>query len=300
MKLRHVALIARFELLEAVRSRKALALAVLFVASALAGTALFVEAVEAMEHALSDTLAVARTAKVGTMTSALFQSEQFHSLLARLVGDSELANELVTLPPLALFYGAFSLGCVPLLIVLSASDSIAQDVQTGAVRYSLFRTDKLSYVLGKFAGQAGLLALGLLAGALASYTLGWFTFAAFDPLPTAGWMLALSARTWLYGLAFLGVALCVSQLTTSANAARAFGILAWLLLSVGHRLLERPRVLEHSPVLAPSVQLLFPQAHRLELWRQDFQLRAASEVMLIALAGVFVALGYLRFRGRDG
>lgn len=300
MKLRSIALVARFELLDSIRSKKALALLILYLTASLAGTALFIRTVEAIEAALADTLAVARTAQAGTMTSALFRSDQFRKILAGMVGDARLADDLANTPPLALFYGAFALALVPLLVVLSASDTIALEVSTGAVRYSLVRCDKLSFSLGKFFGQVGLMVIGVFVGALGCYVLGAFSLASFDAGGTAYWMLALSTRTCFFGFSFLGVAFLVSQLTASVNLARAGGILLWFLLTVGHHLLDLDKVKASFPVLAPTLQALFPGAHRLDLWRPEFWQRFSAEAMLVGLGGLFFTLGYLRFARRDG
>lgn len=300
MKLRSIALVARFELWDAMRSKKALALLILYLTASLAGTALFIRTVEAIEGALADTLAVARTAQVGTMTSTLFESDQFRRILTSMVGDAKLAAELVTLPPLALFYGAFALGLVPLLVVLSASDTIALEVSTGAVRYSLFRCDKLSFALGKFFGQVGLMVVGVFLGGLACYVLGAFSFASFDALGTAYWTAVLSLRTCFFGFAFLGVAFLVSQLTPSVNLARAGGILLWFAFTAGYHLLDIEEVRAKAPVLIPTLQELFPGAHRLDLWRPEVVSRLSAEVMLLGLGALFFTLGYWRFSRRDG
>ncbi len=300
MKLRSIALVARFELWDAIRSKKALALLILYLTASLAGTALFIRTVEAIEGALADTLAVSHTAQAGTMTSTLFQSDQFRRILEGMVGNGPLAAKLVSIPPLALFYGAFALGLVPLLVVLSASDTIALEVSTGAVRYSLFRCDRLSYALGKFFGQVGLMVVGVFTGALASTVLGALSFASFNAWSTIQWMFVLSLRTCFFGFAFLGVAFLVSQLTASVNLARAGGIMLWFFLTVGHHLLDVEKVRAWAPVLVPSVQEIFPGAHRLDLWRPEFLPRFSAEVMLLGLGAGFFSLGYLRFARRDG
>jgi hypothetical protein len=106
--------IAAFDFAQAARTKKALVLLILYLVGALGATALFIKAVKAIEDALADTLMVAKTAKAGTMTTTLFQSEQFQRMVGGLVGDKSLAQSLFEVPPLALFYGALGLSFVSL------------------------------------------------------------------------------------------------------------------------------------------------------------------------------------------
>ena len=47
--------------------------------------------------------------------------------------------------------------------LFTSADTIAGDVQSGAVRFSLFRVDRLSWAAGKLVGQTCLMAMGVTA-----------------------------------------------------------------------------------------------------------------------------------------
>jgi ABC-type transport system involved in multi-copper enzyme maturation permease subunit len=292
--------VARFDFLESLRSRKAIALLLLYLTGALGATAMFIRFVNAVEDALADTLAVARTEKVGTMSTSLFESEQFRGAVTRLVGDRAVAESMLDLPPLALFYGAVALALVPLLTVLTSSDSVAHEVATGAARFALFRVDRLSFALGKLAGQALLMTFGIVVGAFGCYALGAYYLASFDFLGTAFWLFVLCGRVWFYGFCFLGVAMCASLLSRSVNWARTLGLLGWFLLVAVGDFLGGDWATERWPTVAPTLLQLFPRGHRVDLWRPELIDRLPAMVMLPALSATYFTLGYLRFARRDG
>jgi ABC-type transport system involved in multi-copper enzyme maturation permease subunit len=294
-----VALIGAFDFVDSIRSRKAIALLVLFFAASLGSTYLFIKLLNAIEQSLAKALAVASTERPGAMTASLFESEQFRDVMGRLVGDRELAGVIMAIPPLALFYGALVLALVPVLVVLSSSDAIAQDVASGSIRYSLLRVDRLSFVLGKLLGQFSLLCAGMLVGAVASYVMGAILLAHFEPVLTGYWMLRLGGRALLYGFAYLGIALGVSQLTRSAGLARALGITVWIGLAILGAVLDSRVVVAAAPSLAPALRQILPSAHRLDLFRPDLLERAPAYVMLLALGFMYFGLAHLRFARRD-
>jgi ABC-type transport system involved in multi-copper enzyme maturation permease subunit len=292
--------VARFDFVESLRSRKAVALLLLYLTGALGSTAMFIRFVNAIEDALADTLVVARTEKVGTMTTSLFESEQFRGAVARLIGDRAVAESMLDLPPLALFYGAVALALVPLLTVLTSSDSVAHEVSTGASRFALFHVDRLSFALGKFAGQALLMTFGIVVGALGCYALGAYYLASFDYLGTASWLLVLCGRVWFYGLCFLGVAMGASLLSRSVNWARTLGLLGWFALVAVGGFLDGDWARARWPSGAPALLQLFPGGHRVDLWRPELFDRLPAMIMLTALSAIYFTLGYLRFARRDG
>ena len=298
-RVRDAFVVAAFELRDSLRSRKALVLLVLYVAGAGAGTGIFVRVLSAIEEALASTLSVANTNRPGAMTRAIFETGQFHHIVSRLVGDDHLADELVHMPPIALFYGWLAMTFVPLLVMLLASDTIASDLATGAARYALFRTDRLSWAVGKLVGQAALVAVGIAAGGVAAYVIGWIFLSAFEPLPTLAWMAQLGARAWVLSFAYVGLALGLSQLTRSTHWSRGLGLLALAALGIVGEALTSKWSHEHLPVLTSTLYVLLPRAHRLDLWRPLIWDRLPAFAMLFALGICFFAAGHARFSRRD-
>ena len=220
-------------------------------------------------------------------------------VLTGLVGDASLAAELVSVPPIALFYGWMSLSFVPLLVTFTSSESISAALASGSCRYSLFRIDRLSWVSGKLVGQLLLMVTGILVGAAGVWVIGYLQMNNFTGLDTAVWLLRFSGRASVYGFAFLGVTLGLSQITRSVNGARAMALLALLALSVGGALLLVPDVTEYAPVAAETARQLFPNAHKLNLWRPDLLLRASAVMMLTALGLIAFGAGHQWMSRRD-
>jgi ABC-type transport system involved in multi-copper enzyme maturation permease subunit len=291
--------VAWFELVDALRSRKALALLGLYVAASGAAASLFLRVLKEIETNAASLLHVAPTTHTGTMTSVLLQSDSFREMLGRLVGDPKLVDALAAIPPMALFYGWLTLALVPALVVLTSTDAIAGELQSGEARYALVRVDRLSWAVGKLLGQALLMALGIALGGMAVWIVGVVGWAGFERIPSAIWIVRLGARAWIYGFAWLGVALAVSQLTASAAIARGLGVCALLGIGILGSLLEWPMIHRRAPVLFDSIRTLVPAEHTLGLWQPAFADRAPSIVMLLSLGCAYFALGHRRLARRD-
>jgi len=297
--LRDALLTALFDLRESLLSKRAVALLIVYLGGSIAAAALFVEILQEMERAVATGLAVSITGKPGTMARELMESEEFVGLLGWMVGDKELARELASMPPMALWYGWVSLSMVPALAVFTSSESISRELHTGSARFAFFRTTRAAWALGKFVGQAVLLAVGVCVGALGSWAVGWYGIANFDGPDTAMWLARSSFQAWVYGFAFLGFAMGVSQMTKSVALARALGLIGLAVLVVLGGLTGAETVQEHAPLLLESLHLLFPKAYKLELWRPDLLDRLPSIVMLLGLGGFYFALGHIKLSRGD-
>lgn len=296
---RDAGIVAAFDLGESLRSRKVLAVLVLYVAGAAAAAGIFLMILRELENTLAAGLMVAGTRRPGTMTEALLASDEFRHMLAGLVGDEGLAASLVRVPPLALLYGWLAFTFVPVLAVLTSADAIAAERATGSLRFAIVRTDRLSWAVGRFGGQAALMAVGIAVGALAVWIVGLFAWSGFAPGPTAAWLLRMAGRAWIHGLAYLGLTLGASQLVRGANAARAVALGALIACGVLRLVLEWDRVTDHLPVVAPVVAALLPGSHTLDLWRPAFGDRLPALVALAAFGIAGFALGHLRFARSD-
>jgi ABC-type transport system involved in multi-copper enzyme maturation permease subunit len=298
--LRDAALTALFDLRESLLSKRALALLIVYLGGSIATAALFVEVLQEMERAVAEGLAVSITGKPGTMAGELMHSEEFVRLLTWLLGnDEELAQELASMPPMALFYGWASLSMVPALAVFTSSESISRELHSGSCRFAFFRISRASWALGKFGGQAVLLALGVMVGAAGTWAVGWYGLANFDGPGTAMWLVRSSFQAWVYGFAFLGFAMGVSQLTRSVALARALGLIGLAGLVFLGSLTTHGPVVEYAPLLFESLHLLFPKAYKLELWRPELLDRLPAIVMLLGLGGLYFSLGHIKLARGD-
>ncbi|MBW2522794.1 MAG: ABC transporter permease subunit [Deltaproteobacteria bacterium] len=293
IRARSARLVATFDLLESLRSRKAIALLLLYLAGALGGSALFIRLLHAIQDRLRDQYGEAATVE------ALMESPAMARMATELAGDAETAAAIVAIPPLALFYGWLATNFVPLLVLFTSSDAISGDLASGSVRYSLFRVDRASWVVGKLIGQTSLMALGVVVGALGCWLMGviWL-----DDMPvgaSAWWLLRIGGRSIIYGFAYLGVALCASQLTRTNARARALALLMMFCCSLGGGLLQLEPVEKLAPSVMGALQKLFPNGHSLALWHPGWFERGTAFAALIAIGLAYFALGFWRFSRRD-
>lgn len=297
--LRDAFLVASFDLFESIRSRKFLALLVLHVVGAVVATLGFVEVLREFEAVVAEQLGVAETYKPGTLTDELMATPEVLDVLGGLMNDEALAQELISVPPLALFYGWMALFVLPALIVFTSSDAISTELSSGSARYALFRTQRLSWAVGKLGGQAGLLFIMTALGAVGVWVVGYSSLAGFDGPGTAWWLARLGMRAFIYGFAFLGLALGVSQMTRSVNGSRALGLIALIGIGVLGGVTMWNEAIEYAPVLLPSLQPLFPLTHKVTLWQPELSVRAPSLAMLVALGLLYFGVGHAVMVRRD-
>ncbi|MEC7519168.1 MAG: ABC transporter permease subunit [Myxococcota bacterium] len=297
--LRDAWVVARFDLGESLRSRKVLIFLALYAAGAVAAAVIFTEVLQDIEEALAEQLLVARTSQPGSLTQAVMEAPELRLVLVRLVRDEELADALLRVPPIALLYHWVALTFAPVFVVFTSSDAISGEVSTGSVRYALFRTDRTSWAAGKLLGQTLLSGVGLALGAVGAWIVGYLQLASFAPLETAAWLARYVVTAFFFAFAHLGLALGVSQLTRSVPWSRALGLFALAFVFGAHGWLGRDAVQEEAPVLAASLQQVFPAAHRLDLWRPSLWDGVVAMTVLAALGFVYFAIGHLRFARRD-
>lgn len=290
--------VARNELADAIRTRRAWILLLLYVAGSLLSCLMFIHVLHRIENQLLDSLGLSASADAGSATHTLWQSNHFRHLMGELVGDRELAKRLLDVPPLSMFYGWLSLTFTPLLVMLISAPRIAEEVSTASVRYVLFRVGRGTWCTGKASGQAAMLLVALVLSAIAAWGVGMLRMSAFDPGANAIHMLALGVKAWFYGLAFLGIALGASQWTRSPVIATGLGLSAMVGLSVVSAVADFWRGPGWFRIL-DVLYLVTPQSLRQGLWHPDAAQWIPSLVLLPVLGFLFFSAGYVRFARRD-
>ncbi len=291
-------IVAGQEWADAFRSRRALVLLVLYFVGALAATLLFIKVLHQVENQVESAVGISQSRQAGASTSALWRSHAFREGLIKLAGDDALARDLLTLPPLALFYGWLSFAFTPLLVILLSSARIAEEVWSGSVRFAMFRVSRGSWVFGKLTGQAAQLLVALLASGAAAWAMGWWRLAGFDPVANALVILLFALKAWVYAFAWLGVALAVSQLLTSPTLASVFGLIALMALAAVSGLAAAFTGPGWRSAL-DLVRMLTPGGHEADLWRLDTAHAVPAVLFLLALGLAYTAAGYARFGRRD-
>jgi len=286
------------ELVDAFRSRRAIALFVLYLLGSIASCAMFVRVLHEVEKELVAGLGLTPPATAGSVTETLWESDVFKHILTELVGDRSVAETLLSVPPLALFYAWLSFIFAPLLVMLLSSPRIAEEVGSGSVRFVLFRTSRSAWCLGKLGGQAVLLAAALLISAAGAWGVGMVRMAGFPPLGSIPYLLVFSARAWIFAWPFLGLALGVSQLTRSPVMATAAGfvVMGCMFIATG---LSHYFTGDGWRQLLDVVYQLSPYGTRAALWHFDAAHMIPATVLLMALGLLYFLLGYAGYVRRD-
>jgi ABC-type transport system involved in multi-copper enzyme maturation permease subunit len=281
--------VARFELLEAVRSRLFIIVLTMYGAGAAIGSYAFLKVVEATEDAARHQLAASMHVDESQLPKDLLQ-EKALPMFANLIQDEELRAELLSMPPLSIFYGFMALNLVALLVLAISTGTMAADISSGAARFALFRCDRITWSTGKLLGQEALLAAGLSVGALVAGLVGMLLDSDFSA-ETWLWLLRTSFRAWLYGSAYLGLFVGVSLVARSALKARAFALFLWMGLGIAHSIVSAEFLNERLPYLS-FLGVLFPAEHRQALWSPDWgsYLPAAGALLLIGVVGFSAGL----------
>lgn len=288
-----IRLVASFDLLESLRSRKAIVLLLLYLMGSLGASGIFIRLLIALRERLEEEVGQAVDMK------QLMESPGMARVVGGLTGDLDVANAIVTIPPMALFYGWVAMNFVPLLVLFTSSDAISGDLSSGAVRYSLFRTDRVSWALGKLVGQTALMAVGVLVGALACWCTGLIWLDKMPVADTAYWLLRISGRAIVYSFPYLGMAMCASQLTRTRARAGALALVIMFIAAAGGSIVQVEPLVEQAPALFQVLAKLFPSGHHLSLWHPHLSRSLPAMLGLFAIGLAFFALGFWRFARRD-
>jgi ABC-type transport system involved in multi-copper enzyme maturation permease subunit len=295
---RDVFVIARNELADSVRSRRAIVVLILFVFGSLLVCNGFVSALHKIEGQLAEMLMLPKAQTPGAVMDSLWQSRHFQRMVKDLLGDRDIATQLMSVHPMALIYGWLAFAFSPVLVMLTASPRIAEELGSGSIRFVMLRTSRGAWCLGKYVGQALMLILALTLSALACWCLMRFRLMGMNSLVVAQGMVIYSWKAWLYSIAYLGLALGISQTTRSQNKAMAMGFGAWMLFAIlgvasKHLAGDGWRQLWHG------VNMILPYGHRLDLWRLDMVHQVEAATFLITLGVVYLFIGHAFLVRRD-
>jgi ABC-type transport system involved in multi-copper enzyme maturation permease subunit len=296
LDLKKIGIVARFELLEALRSRLALFVVGVYAAGAALGAWAFAGALRAAELTARSALAESMGVPADSLPADLVRQKAIPSI-ARGIEDERIREVLLTMDPLGIFYGFMALNLVAVFVLLMSSAAHAGDLESGAARFALFRVDRASWALGKTLGQAALLAAGLLVGALVSGLVGLRLDSAFS-LSTFLSLHRASLSAWLYGLAYLGLFGGLSMNARTPLRARGLSFVLLVALALGHALVSSEAVQARAPALAHA-RWLFPAEYKSGLWFTDLGSFAVSVVGLLGLGALGLWLGIRGFERRD-
>lgn len=295
----HIGITAMHEFRDAIRSRWAISLLLVYVAICTMAAYKCTDLLVTVEQEMIATLQVVEGAGDGVFTSRLWETKLYRRILTNIFdGDQLLVDYLMNVHPMALFFAGFTIILGPLLTLLMSSPRVAEELGTRSARFVLFRSTQLAWTLGKYWGQAMVLLPAMLACALSVWLLSSLRLEGFKPLTSIRYLLEFGVTSYLYVLAWLGVALGVSQLTRSQFLAVVLAIAVVLLFGVIEGLREAFGGIGVRQLF--DIPYTFtPMAYRLHLWGPGIGRQLLGGFMLIALGHLFVCLGYVWTRRRD-
>lgn len=259
--MRDVWLVARFEVLRAVRTWRALALVVLVSVAMGGGAYLFAQFVGLMENQLATTLGVASTRTPGAMLEQLVTSDSYRDVMGQMFGEGLRRDWVLTLHPSSLYAFGLATLVMPFFAATASSESIAIDVQSRAIRFEALRTGRLELVLGRFAGQLGILTLAIGVATLVAFVVTLMSMIVSSPLSLIGDLLMFAVRSWAFAVPFVGVGIAASQLTASPAWARVLAIGAtlgsWMVFAWAPTLFDHPT----GAAVVDVVTLALPQRY---------------------------------------
>lgn len=302
--MRDIVLVARFEILRAVRTWRAAALIALYCVASGGGTWLFTRFVGAMENTLAAQLGVRPTDTPGSMLAELVKSPVWREVLEAMTGSSELVDQLVHVPPLALHNLWFGLLVVPFFASTAAAESVSIDVQTRAIRYEILRTGRFELALGRFFGQLVLTAAASALATVVAYAVGLAFLLGQDPLTLGLAMLSNVPRTWFFGVPFVAFGTAASLWTRAPAWSRVIALVAVAGTWVAYGVLDWLGDASAWQLVVDAITPVLPQSWWMDFWQPALVSRDGggwwgAAAACSAIAACALMIGYARFHWRD-
>ena len=297
--LRQMWRVACYEWFDALRSRRALVVLLLYLAAAVCNMHWSINLLHKLESELATVLQLPKSERTGVISTTLWKSKPFQRMMKEMTQNDLVLKDITGKHPVELIYAWFAFFYTPLLVVLVAGSRIAEDIGSGAVRYVIFRTSRASWSLGKFLGQALMIFLALILSGAGAYAVAKYRLAGSGTPDLFVNMIQWSARAWVFSFPYLGLAMGLSHLTKSASKATVMGIIAITACFVVTILLRHFTADTGWRSYLPYLGVLVPEDHKMYLWRNAAAPLVTGSVYLITLGFCYLLAGYAFFRKRD-
>jgi ABC-type transport system involved in multi-copper enzyme maturation permease subunit len=298
---RDVGIVARFELAESVRSKLLIVMVLLFVGAGTLGAWGYTQVLGKIEENAARVLGAPNAGRPGAVVRRLRDSTSYRDMLRFFIRDDRKADYFARLPPMVVFFGWSAMTFLPWLVLFTSAESIAGDVSSRAVRFSVLRTGRLSFALGKTVGQLVLVVGVTVLAALSFYVVGWTSIAGFEAVDTAAGLVSYLPRILIYLLPFLAWAMFASMVTASANLARIVSLGGGVALAVLAAWGETKRAVG-DPIAASLWDLalyLTPFSHHDGLNYPPGGALLSNVAVCLALTAIYFSLGFAFLRRRD-
>lgn len=292
--------VAVYELGEAVRTRL-FQLVLLGYSGGIVGSIwILTRILRQIERGLAGTLGVPATERPGAMMGTLLENGDVANLVGPAVGQpKDVVAELVREPLVGVWTGIASMALLPLVLVFSASGSIAAEVRSRSVRYLLCRTGRLQIGLGKLAGQLLIAIVAALIGAAVAWVAGMVMIAGNPPVALAWSLLDRTLRAVVWALPFAGLGLAASQWVANPNGARVIAGALLFAMPIAQGLADEHAGTDALGRLADLAGIFLATNGWSDFWSTDAAVLAEAGVRGIVLAVLYYAAGHVVFARRD-
>lgn len=291
--------VACYEWFDALRSRRALVVLLIYMAAAVCNMYWSISLLHKIESNLVSMLRLPESEHAGVVSTALWKSDKFQELMKAMASNDAVYDDIRGKHPVELIYAWFAFFYTPLLVVLVAGSRIAEDLGSGAVRYVIFRTSRATWSLGKFLGQALMIGLALMLSGVGAYAVAKLRLAGSGTPDLFLNMSQWSVRAWIFSFPYLGLAMGLSHLTKSASKATIIGIFAITVCFVITVLLRHFTTDHGWRAYLPYLGVLVPEEHKMYLWRSSLAPLVSGTAYLLTLGFCYLLCGYALFRRRD-
>lgn len=301
---RDIALVARFELGEALRSRLLVVMILLFVGGGVLGAWGYTRLISTLEEKTAQMMGAPEAKRPGGTIKRLRDSRNYRDVLMVFLRDEAKADYYAALPPIVVFFGWASFMFTPWLILFTSAETIASEVASRSIRFSVMRTGRLELALGKMAGQALIIAGVTALSAVAFYLVAWGRLDGFEHRETALGLLSYWPRVMLYSLPFLAWALLASMVSSSVNVARIVSLGGGVVLGMLSGLADGAKGFgwREGPVgdaVWLAVRFIVPFGHYEGLSYPPGGGLPADLALCLTLTVLYFGVGFLVLRKRD-
>lgn len=291
--------VARHELLVAVRTKRAVWVAALYLISAVLGGIGVIMALRYAEKGMTEELmrqGVDSAAAAGALSTMSEQAFQKVAAFFAGVESEQVAASLQSSIILPFFLWG-SLAFLPFLVLLTSFDQIAADLQSRSICYSVLRVRRMSILYGKILAQTIIFVAVTAIGSLALSIIAAILLDSFSIIDTAPGIL----RIWLvlipFGMCYLAIsAFCSSMVRQPFTALMsAIGIVVALWLVGYLRFVPEDSALGFLRYL----EWISPATYQDGLWLEGLTGPAGSCAAYLGFALIFIAAATWRLGGRD-
>lgn len=291
--------VARYELGEAARTRLFQLVMLGYSGGIVASTWVLVKILVQLEANVATTMGVPTTEKPGALMNTLLRDDGLVDLVSGFAGGDEVARALLTEPILGLWTGATSMALLPLVLVFSASGSIAAEVKSRSIRYLLCRTGRLQIGLGKLLGQLFIAAVAAGIGGALAWGLGMVWMVKNPPIELAWSILDRTGRAAVWSLPFAGLGLAASQWIPSPNGARVVAGAMMAAMPITAAILDHYAGADVVGRIADLAGMFIATTAWTDFWSTDTLTFAGAVIRSLVLSVIYYALGHAVFARRD-